>query len=151
VDPDAAKAGAAMREMIAHPAAAVGALRERLRPASPADQAVLDKLIAQLGAPKFADRAQAVNQLVALGDLALPRLREAARSRDAEAARRAREAIDRLETVERWRIERAVEVLEHTGNAEALNLLRELARGKSDAWLTIDASAAADRVAALGK
>ena len=78
------KAGEAMRDMIAHSAPAIGIIRDRLAPARSADKTALDSLIAQLGAPKFSDRTQAVNRLLALVDTVLPRLRGPAKARDAE-------------------------------------------------------------------
>jgi HEAT repeat protein len=55
------------------------------------------RLIAQLGGEEFAVREKAGQELAALGRIALPQLREAARDRDAEVARRAAGLIERLE------------------------------------------------------
>ncbi|HEY8506700.1 MAG TPA: hypothetical protein VIL46_19105, partial [Gemmataceae bacterium] len=84
-----------------------------------------------------------------LGEVALPRLREAAGSGDPEVARRARAAIERIEFTVRVREERAVEVLGWVGGPDATALLRDLARGMPDAALTADAAAALARLARL--
>ncbi|MDB5307659.1 MAG: hypothetical protein JWO38_1861 [Gemmataceae bacterium] len=141
----AEKADAAMREMVAHPAAAVTLLRDRVKPVKPVEAARLDGLMARLKGPEFDDREAATRELVDLGDAAGPRLREAARSTDPEIARRATTALNRIESVDRVRAERAVEVLERIADPAAVALLRELAGGMPDAALTVDAARAIAR------
>src|SRR5262249_27994914 len=54
-------------------------------------------LIARLGADSFAEREKASKQLLALGRVALPQLREASKHNDLEIARRAKSSIERIE------------------------------------------------------
>jgi hypothetical protein len=64
----------------------------------PADPARIDKLIQQLGSPKFAERAKARQELKQLGDSALEALRKAVKSPDAETSRAAGELLKGLES-----------------------------------------------------
>jgi hypothetical protein len=61
------------------------------------DAALLDRLIAQLGSPKYAEREQAGQELDAIGPPALDALRRACRSDDAEVRRRAGALVRRIE------------------------------------------------------
>lgn len=54
-------------------------------------------LIAKLSSEDFTVRENASKELFALGRISLPQLREAAQSKDAETARRAKQLIDRIE------------------------------------------------------
>jgi HEAT repeat protein len=65
---------------------------------TPEKRRQLQELLTQLGSNDFAVRERAGGQLLALGRLALPSLREALRNRDAEVTRRAKLLIERLET-----------------------------------------------------
>jgi hypothetical protein len=69
-------------------------LRERT-PAPGAEEKAR-KLVARLGADEFADREQAQKELIALGKAALPELKKAAASKDAEVARRAKECLKHI-------------------------------------------------------
>jgi HEAT repeat protein len=64
---------------------------------TPEKRARLDKLLVQLGHETFAVRESASAELFALDRLALPHLREAKKSSDAEVARRAALVIERIE------------------------------------------------------
>jgi hypothetical protein len=55
------------------------------------------RLVEQLGSERFDDREAATQQLSKLGKAALPSLKEAARSPDAEVRRRARQLVEQLE------------------------------------------------------
>ncbi|HTU19221.1 MAG TPA: HEAT repeat domain-containing protein [Gemmataceae bacterium] len=57
----------------------------------------LQQLLTQLGSDDFAVRESASRQLLAFGQLALPRLREAVKDRDTEVSRRAKMLIERIE------------------------------------------------------
>ncbi len=60
----------------------------------------IDAAIARLGSPEYAQREAATAELLELRELAYPALQKAARSGDAEVARRAKEAVKTLtETV----------------------------------------------------
>jgi HEAT repeat protein len=58
----------------------------------------LEELLKQLGSDDFAVRESASGHVLAMGRLALPRLREAVKDRDIEVSRRAKMLIERLET-----------------------------------------------------
>jgi WD40 repeat protein len=147
-DESAVKAYGAMREMAAHPAAAVALLREKLPPVKEVGAAKLDALLAGLDAEEFAVREKASRELVALGDAAEARLRAALqRGPELEVKRRLEDALGRIEAG-RLRPERAVEVLERIGDDAAVKLLRDLAGGMRGAARTSDAAGALARLAA---
>jgi HEAT repeat protein len=54
-------------------------------------------LIDQLGSERFKDREQAAHELAKLGKSALPGLKEAAKSPDAEVSRRAQQLVEQIE------------------------------------------------------
>ena len=58
------------------------------------------KLIDQLGSPKFAEREDAMKELEKIGVPALPALRKATKSNDAETRRRAEELVGKLSKLE---------------------------------------------------
>jgi hypothetical protein len=148
-DPNAEKAYRVMQQMTAHPQAALRLLRAKLKPTRTVQPTRLERLVADLGADTYEERERASRQLVALADAAEPALRMAmARGADLEVKRRARYALERIDS-ERLRPERAVEVLEMIGDAAALRLLEELARGLRGAALTTDAARAAARLARI--
>ena len=61
------------------------------------DLAGIDQLVPDLGAPKQATRVGAADKLIALGPVALPRLRKAAKeSEDREIVRSAKRCVDRI-------------------------------------------------------
>jgi HEAT repeat protein len=64
---------------------------------TPQGRAKVADLVAKLSSEDFTIREQASKELFALGRISLPQLREAARSKDAEVARRARQLIDRID------------------------------------------------------
>jgi HEAT repeat protein len=68
----------------------------RKRTLTPADRKKVADLIEQLGARAFAAREKASARLVALGPLAAPLLREAARGKQSERARRAAACLERI-------------------------------------------------------
>jgi HEAT repeat protein len=64
---------------------------------TPADQEKARGLIKKLGDDNFDDRERAQADLVAMGKLTLPQLREATKDKDPEIARRSEECIQRIE------------------------------------------------------
>jgi hypothetical protein len=148
---DAAKAYRTMARLGESPAA-VGLLRERLKPADAPDAKRIAQLIAQLDHDDFAVREQATKDLESLGQQAEDALRKAAgASPSAEAARRLAGLLEKVAagatTGERLREIRALEVLEGLGPPEARKLLEELARGAPEAALTREAKASLERLA----
>ncbi len=136
------------------PRQAVPFLKARLRPADspPADARRVARLVADLDDQRYAMRRQALRELAGLGKAAEPLVREALRSAGSLEARRQLErllaGIEKAPpTPEQLLARRAVEVLERAGTAEARGVLQALARGAPGAWLTVEARAAAERLA----
>jgi HEAT repeat protein len=77
-------------------AASAAALRAD-EPRSGAPERDIKRLIDQLGSERFEDREQATHQLSNIGKAALPNLKEAANSPDAEVRRRAHELVEQME------------------------------------------------------
>jgi WD40 repeat protein len=150
-----ADAGAAFRAgwaLAGRPREAVALLREKLPPVAAAPAADVNKLVAALDAPAFADREAAQKALRDLGDAAAPRLRDALKENlSAEQRQRVGDLVrDADATVlpagGRLRGVRAVAVLERVATPEAKKLLAELAAGLPTARLTREAAAAAARL-----
>jgi hypothetical protein len=55
------------------------------------------RLVEQLASERFVDREEATQQLAKLGKAALPNLREASKSPDAEVRRRAQQLVEQIE------------------------------------------------------
>jgi WD40 repeat protein len=149
---DAASAYQAMSILEASPREAISLLRDRLKPAAPADPARLAALLADLDSDQFTVRDKAGGELERLGKLAEPALRKAREGRPAPEARRRIESLleklaDGTPSGEALRPRRAVEVLEELHTPEAKQLLEELATGTAGAWLTQDAKTALDCLA----
>ncbi|MBN9522624.1 sigma-70 family RNA polymerase sigma factor [bacterium] len=147
---DPVKADSAARLLGARADLAVPLFRRELKPIPKADPVQLAKLIAGLGAERFADREAAERELAALGDAARPALVAAlTRPAPAEVRRRLGPLLVRLDAAtlsgERLRGVRGVEVLERVGSADARRLLRELAGGEPGR-LTDEATAALGRL-----
>jgi hypothetical protein len=151
LSPDAAPAGRAVWALVAAPRDAVPFLGEKLRPARPADPHQVARFLADLHSDRFPVRARAERELAALEDLAEPFLRkELAKQPPVEVRRRVEKLLGPLERVlltgERLRAERALEVLEHVGTAEARRLLQDLAAGAPAARLSRAAAASLGRL-----
>jgi hypothetical protein len=107
--------------------------------------------MADLDDRRFAVRERAVRELKALGEPAVPALRQALRGGPAlETRRRAEQLLEGLLRVpitgEALRSLRAVEVLERVGTAEAKGVLERLAGGEPEARLTCEAKASLNRL-----
>jgi RNA polymerase sigma factor (sigma-70 family) len=150
---DAGRAWRAVGRLAAAPAKAVPFLRDKLRPAAPSpEHDQLARLIADLASERYEVRKKAAEQLRALRQRAEPALREAARGRlEPEARKRVEELLGELEEAvvqpEELRQLRGIEVLEHSGTAEARQLLEAMAAGAPQARLTQDARASLRRLA----
>jgi WD40 repeat protein len=144
-----AKAGfAAVGTLVRFPAQAVPLLEGRLRAVPAADAKRVAQLLADLDSDAFETRDRAARELQELGDTAEPPLRRALAGKPSAEVRRAiGTLLSGLEGgEERRRARRALEVLEYVGTAEARQLLRGLAKGAPEAWLTREAQAAAERL-----
>jgi len=148
---DARRAYAAIWRLIETPEAAVRLFRQHVKPATDADLKAIRRLIADLDSDQFATREKAFEQLAKLGPLAEPAFRQALEQKPpVETRRRIQlllEKIDQqLPTGELLRLLRALQVLENTG-AQGRRLLRELAGGAEEAWLTHAAKTFLSRLA----
>jgi WD40 repeat protein len=151
--PDAARAFAASRELVAAPGQAVAFLKEHLRPTPIPDSGRVASLVAALRDAKFAARQEAEKELEELGEAAGPALREALRGDPPLALRQRVErllarAFGRVPAGGAIRDLRAIELLERIGSDGARGVLEVMARGAPDARPTRDAKSALARLAA---
>ena len=96
-------------------------------------------------------REGATKELESLGDEATDALRQALKGNvSAEVRRRVEHLLSARDPAtvptSQLRAVRAVEVLEQMGTAEARDLLKELAKGEPDSWLTKEAKVAQRRI-----
>jgi WD40 repeat protein len=147
----AAPAYEGLVRLAADPDGSVPLVKKHIRPAPAIDGAILDKLIAGLNSDRFAVRERAAAELDRLGKTVVG----AVRARfDADSSPEVRERLarfldqhDRDEfTSDELRQERALELLEQIGSAEARELLFELTKGEMTARLTRQAAAALKRL-----
>jgi RNA polymerase sigma factor (sigma-70 family) len=135
--------------LLDHPAEAVAFLKTKLTPAVAPDAAAIKALVRQLGSDLFRERETAEKKLVALGESAVPVVREAlAGDLSAEGKERGEKVIAAVSgglTAEQLRQRRAVAVLEWSDRPEADEWLRKLAAGDPADRLTKDARAVAER------
>jgi hypothetical protein len=153
---DAARAGVAVRRLTADPDRAVSFLSRRLRPVARPDAERIDRFIADLNADKFETRESGQLELEALGEMAIPAVREAlSRNPTTEAQRRLTAVLERVDQgilagAELQNL-RALEILEHAGGSEARKVLEHLADGAPGARCTQDARAALERLGGGGR
>jgi hypothetical protein len=152
----AAPAYEALLRLAADPDGSVPLVKKHIQPAPVIDGAMLEKLIAGLNSDRFAVRERAAAELDKLGKSVVG----AVRTRfDATLSLEVRERLtkfldqhDRDEfTPEELRQERAMQLLEQIGSAEAREVLRELSKGEKSARLTRQADAALNRLEGPGK
>jgi hypothetical protein len=148
---DAPTAFAARGVLANAPETAVPLLKERLKPARPADAEQLRRWLADLDSDRFAVREEARKGLEEMGELAAAALRQAlVRKPSPEARRRIQVLLDKLRgpitRPEAVRALRAVAVLEDIATPEARRVLEELARGTPEARLTQEAQASLGRL-----
>jgi WD domain, G-beta repeat len=150
-DSDAAKAWDAARALAGSPKQTVAYFQKRLQPAPRLDQAKVQALMAQLDSKSYKERQQAAAELLKLGERVVPALQEVLAAKPAlETRKRVEDLLERLAALA-WTSDqvatlRAVEVLEHTGTAEALQLLERLAEGAPGALITTSAQVAVQRL-----
>jgi WD40 repeat protein len=148
---DAVGAYRASSALIRTPELALPFLEQRLKPAAPADDKLVRKLIEQLDDESFEVREKAERQLAASRRKWEAQLKAAlAKDPPDEARQRIQRVLESPEDTsplpDRLREQRAVQVLEAIDNNEARRLLRTLAGGAADAELTREARAALDRL-----
>jgi dipeptidyl aminopeptidase/acylaminoacyl peptidase len=135
------------------PDATLALFQKDLKPAQPADQGRLQKLVDDLESQQFSVRSTANKELEELGDLAAGALRQAlTKNPSLELRRRTQALLDKLRgpvtRPELLRAVRAAAVLEDIASPAARKLLATLADGAPEARLTQETQAALQR---LGK
>lgn len=148
-DGNAARSFAAMRRLRAAPEQAVKLLRQKLKPVEKVEAETIRKWIRELDDDDFATREAAQKSLENIGDRAADFLRATLRqSPSLELRARVNLLLEALDTLtpDRLRHQRAVEVLERIGSAEAKAILADLAQGAAGAHLTIEAKASLIRL-----
>jgi WD40 repeat protein/beta-lactamase regulating signal transducer with metallopeptidase domain len=148
---DAAKALQSVLQLTAASRQSVPLLRERLKPAARVDPRKIDGWIGELESEKYAVRKTAADNLIRVGEQAVPALRKVlASSPPLETRKRIEELLEKLTggtlTAEQLRLVRAVEVLERIGTPEARQVLRTLAQGAPGTLPTREAEAALGRL-----
>jgi RNA polymerase sigma factor (sigma-70 family) len=149
---DAKAAYTALGRLISSPGRAVPFLGKQLQGLEPVDTERVERLIADLDDKRFRVREQAMRDLEALAEHAVPWLRKAlAGAPSLETSRRIGALLERLAdkrlSAETVRMIRAVEALESIGSPEARRRLAELASGPAESLLAQEARAAAGRLA----
>jgi WD40 repeat protein len=134
------------------PAEAVALLKRWLRPATASDVTPLKQALADLASAQPAVRDQAAADLAKAAELALPLVDQALANRPPPEVRKRLEDLRRKveepsAAAEVVRLSRALRVLEWIGNEDARSVLQSLAEGEPDAWLTVEARAALQRLA----
>jgi HEAT repeat protein len=137
----------AIWQLAAVPKESVPLLQERLsklRDKPRADQAAVERLIADLDSDDFAVRDRAAAELEKLGEQAEPALRKALEGKPSvEVRSRAEKLLARLADPKispegTWAL-RALAVLERAGTSEAREVVEGLASAKAEDWLTREA------------
>jgi hypothetical protein len=148
---DAARAYAAIAELIRHPDQAESLLGDKFAGLKKPDLKPVARLIADLDSDDFKTREKASKELANLGRSAEQALREKLRENtSAELRRRIQELLERLDRPEddpvQLRLLRAIEVLERLGTPKAKSLLRKLVEAAPDADTAREAQAALQRL-----
>jgi len=149
---DGHKSYRALWTLAAAPKEAMPLLRSHLKPPAATDRDRVQRLIKDLDADAFETREKATEDLEKIGGAAEEALRKAMTGEpSAELKQRIELLLGKLRTASasagHVREARALELLEHLGTPEAADLLKELAKGPPEAWLTKEAKAALKRVA----
>ena len=111
---------------------------KRLQPTA-ADPKQIAGLIADLDDDRFQVREKATQQLARLGPSAAGALKQALAGRSSlEVRRRIEGLLEPLETTERLRAWRAIEVLEYIGSTDAQEILETLSLGNDAARTALD-------------
>jgi WD40 repeat protein len=151
VSEDGFKAHRALWAMVAAPKQTLPLLRGFLKPVAVGDAERIARLIKELDADEFDVRDKASAELDQIGEPAAPALRKALEGMpSAELRIRATTLLEKfggkVQSPDIVRRERALEVLEQIGGADARALLVELAKGAPDASLTQEAKAILKRL-----
>jgi HEAT repeat protein len=144
---DAAKALGSVLRLSADPRQTLPFLANRLKPAARVDPRKIDGWIGELESEKYAVRKAAADNLIRVGEQAVPALRKVLASTPSlETRKRIEELLEKLTggtlTTEQLRVIRAVEILDRIGTPEARQILRTLAQGAPGTLPTREAEAA---------
>jgi RNA polymerase sigma factor (sigma-70 family) len=148
---DDLKAHKALWALVAAPKQSLPLLRDVLKPAPAGDAARIARLVKELDDDDFEVRERASADLDRIGEPAEKALRKALEGTpSAELRTRAARLLEKFSgqvlSSDALRRQRALEVLEQVGGAEARALLREIAAGAPEAGLTQEAKAALKRL-----
>jgi len=148
--PDARTAGEAMAALARNSKAAVALLRSRIKRVTNAPtNAILDRLVAELGDAKFAARERAARELDQLGEAAVAGVRDRLGKLDLETHRRLARFLDKHDPTTLMpttlREIRALEILEQINDVESRSFLEELSMGSPNARLSRAAAASLAR------
>jgi FMN phosphatase YigB (HAD superfamily) len=150
-DRDAAKAYRAVWDFTASEELTVRFLKQRLHAVPHPDPQQTARLISELGSERFTVRQSAEAALKKLDVLTEKALRKALQTDPPLEVRRRLEQLlkgidDPVPSVETLQVMRALAVLERIASPQACELLRALAQGAADAYLTREARAALGRL-----
>jgi hypothetical protein len=127
-------------------------LRAKLHPVPAVpDEKELRRLISALKSQRFVERQAAASKVTEAGTASLPTLRQALRgNQSANDRQQLQRIIQDIENPHALTVNvqsaRAIEVLENLKTTEARELLRFMAGGRADEWVTRDAKAALARL-----
>ncbi len=152
---DAAAGYAALGRLVFSRGRTVAFLAKQLQRTSPPDIPRIERLITDLDHERFKVRERAARELEKLGERAVPALRLALAGKPSLDAKRRLEGLLSRPEVARLSAEtvrqiRAVEVLESIGGLAARRVLKKLAGGPPELWLTQEARAAVRRLPPTG-
>jgi hypothetical protein len=149
---DPLRAERAVNELVAGNERSVALIRSKMAVVTIADGQLVALLVAQLSNAQFERRADACTRLAALGESAVPGLRQALLDPlSLDSRRRIERLIERLaaETKspggERLRAIRALEVIEQIHSSQARAFVFALSNGMEESWLTQEAKAVLGR------
>ena len=144
IGPDARTAYQSICTLKAVPHGVVAFLKQRMYPGLATERQSIQQWIVELDNNQFKVRDRATKALTEIVDRAELDLRKAlADNPSAELRLRIEQILQKLDPA---RPVRAVEVLEHIGSAEAIQLLAEFTQGTPDARLTQEAKASLERL-----
>src|SRR5262249_30959927 len=128
------RAYAIVWKLASAPERALPLLAIHLTPEAEPDKEKIQRWLMDMGDPSLPKRDEAKRQLLQLGNLVFPLLREALKERHPlETRRRLEELLRTIEAItpppERLREQRALQILEMLATAPARRLLAELAKG----------------------
>jgi WD domain, G-beta repeat len=155
--PNAPVAHRAMWVLVRAPEQTVPFLQASLRPVA-VDGQQISKLITELDSAKFSVRRKATQELEMVGKFAETALRQALETKPSlEVRKRIERLLVRVEGdrcvpyADELRAGRALRVLTRIDTPEARQLLKALAQGAPESWLTQEAKATLSRQRALGQ